>query len=144
VITGVEDIPRRVFNSTIAPNYNVRIVGDRLKLDPLGEPSVIYLRALAPSGATYPIEPEDIVVNKPKEIVFRCPNIATGTYELSVTTAYSGTKQPLKTPYTTIFGIHLRAVTYTSGDKDRIDEGGSSDAPPSVSGEPGSVEGAGI
>jgi hypothetical protein len=137
VITGVEDLLRGTVNQSITPGYDVRVVGRRLKIDPLGEPSVITLRH--EGSSTYVVPFANLLVNKPSELIFRCPNLPTGFYRLGIKTAFSGSSTPLKMAHLTYFEILLESKPLTADEEARLAGGTRPD-----NGETGSAEGAGI
>jgi hypothetical protein len=99
-ILAVTDVKTGSVNHLITPNRNLRITGQKLKL--AGEAAGVYFINQA-DGSRTQVDPSDVVLNHPTELLVITPNIPAGTYKLEVVTQYSGTAKPLKTPHSTVF-----------------------------------------
>ncbi|MDR2177302.1 MAG: DUF4469 domain-containing protein, partial [Treponema sp.] len=60
-------------------------------------------------GAPVKVDPSDIVVNNPSEVIAVIPSLAAGVYQVRITTQHGGTRQ-LKTPHTFTFDKPLTVV----------------------------------
>jgi hypothetical protein len=103
IITGVTDIKSGSVNETLTPGYNVKISGAKLKIS--GEDPEVGLYFVPAGGAGTPImvDPADIVINNPSELIAVIPpSLITDTYLLRIVTQYSGGKA-LKRPHTVTF-----------------------------------------
>jgi hypothetical protein len=102
LILQVTDVKTASVNDLLTPNRNLRIAGHKLKI--AGEnPAVgILFRSTDNADATFPVPPDDIVTNRPSELVIVIPALAAGSYRLEITTQYTGSVL-LKEPRTVVF-----------------------------------------
>jgi hypothetical protein len=111
VITAVVDIKSETINDKLTPGRNCKLSGTKLKIG--GEdPSVgLYFVPAggAASGAPVKVDPTDIVVNNPAEVIAVIPALDAGVYYVRITTQHAGTKQR-KTPRTFTFDKPLTVV----------------------------------
>jgi hypothetical protein len=64
----------------------------------------ILFRSQDDQDATYKVDPKDIVINNPSELIIVIPQLIKDTYKLEITTQYSGNKrQLLNEPRTAAF-----------------------------------------
>ena len=103
-IAQVVDVRTGSVNGAITPAYNVRITGVKLKIAGSDERNGVYFVSEADPGARTLVPKDDIVNNKPSELVVRCPDNLKGRYKLEVVTQYgSGGNRSLKEPRTAVF-----------------------------------------
>jgi hypothetical protein len=101
VITAVTDLKTGSVNGTLTPGRDLRITGAKLKI--AGEQSEVGLYFVpAGGGAAVKVDPSDIVVNHPSEVIALIPPLAAGTYRVRIVTQY-GPGAHLKTPRTCTF-----------------------------------------
>jgi hypothetical protein len=102
-IVQVTDVKTGSVNNLLTPGYNLRITGDKIKV--AGDPAGIRFRNTATDEIT-PVDPSDIVINNPSELLIMIPNLETGTYLLEETTQFTK-GSILKVPHTIIFNTIL-------------------------------------
>ena len=108
IITQVLDIKSNSINNHITPLRNLKITGKKLKI--VGHhPDVGVFLINQENDEIVRIEPSDIVVNYPSELMIRIPDIPAGEYKLKVITQFSRAT-PLKKPRTTIFDKILTVI----------------------------------
>jgi hypothetical protein len=101
VISSVTDVKTGSQNNLLTPGRNIKISGSKLKI--AGEdPAVGLFFEPEAGGAPVPVDPSDIVVNRPAELIALIPPLAPGVYRLKIATQYTSGKM-LKTPHTTVF-----------------------------------------
>ena len=109
-ITQVVDVKSHSINDLITPNYDIRIIGNKLKI--AGEDTrngVFFVNADNPA-TRISVPMEDIINNNPTELLIRCPASLSGRFRLEVVTQYTSSgKQFLKEPRTAVFDRILRA-----------------------------------
>ena len=100
-IGQVEDIKSRTVNDVLTPGFNLRVTGTKLRV--VGDkPGVgIFFRETATNTATK-VDEGDIVINNPSELMIIIPALPVGTYQLELTTQFSGSTL-LKNPRTAVF-----------------------------------------
>ena len=108
IITAVTDLKSGSVNGTLTPGRNIKLTGAKLKL--AGDKDTVGLYFVAENGdAEIKVDPSDIVVNNPSEVIAVVPALAAGTYHVRIVTQYtSGTF--LKTPRTYTFDKDLTVV----------------------------------
>ncbi|MDR2139669.1 MAG: DUF4469 domain-containing protein [Tannerella sp.] len=99
-IMAVTDVKTGSINHLITPNRNLRITGQKLKL--AGEQAGVYFINQA-SGSRTQVDPSDVALNHPVELLVVTPQLPPGEYKLEVITQYSGAAKPLKTPHSVVF-----------------------------------------
>ena len=103
IILGVMDIKSGTINKTITPGKNIRIIGERLKIDGTDPSCGIYFIPLKNTEHPVKIEPSDVVINRPSEIIAIVPQLIEGDYNLRLVTQFSRGQAPSKNPYNIIF-----------------------------------------
>jgi hypothetical protein len=98
-IIAVTDVKTGSVNHLITPNRNLRITGQKLKQ--AGEQASVSF--IDQNGVRTQVDPSDVVLNHPSELLVITPELPAGTYKLEVVTQYSGSIKLLKTPHSTIF-----------------------------------------
>jgi hypothetical protein len=102
MIVEVVDVKTGSVNNLITPNRNLRIRGNKLKL--AGEnPNVGVYFINEATGEIIKVEDDEIVDNKPSELVIVTPQLEAGLYLVQVTTQFSSAGIPLKEPRTVMF-----------------------------------------
>jgi len=103
-IAQVVDVKTHSINNIITRNYDIRIIGNKLKIagsDPRN--GVFFISETNPAARTS-VPPEDIINNNPSELLVRCPGTLSGRYKLEIVTQYgSGGKHFLKEPRILVF-----------------------------------------
>ena len=107
IITSVLDVKSGTVNDTLTPGRDVKITGSKLKI--AGEHTENGLYFVPASGDPVKVDPTDIVVNNPSEIIAVIPALATGTYRVRIVTQYSGSRD-LKTSKTATYEKDLTVV----------------------------------
>ena len=105
VITSVTALKTGSVNGSLTPGRDLKLSGSKLKL--AGNQAEVGLYFVpAGGGAELKVDPSDIVVNNPSEVIAVIPPLAAGTYRVRLVTQYtSGTL--LKTPRTYTFDKDL-------------------------------------
>ncbi|MDR1601012.1 MAG: DUF4469 domain-containing protein [Tannerella sp.] len=102
LIAQVIDVKTGSVNDLLTPGRNLRISGDKLKIAG-SDPAVgIRFRNLKTDAVTV-VDPTDLVVNNPSELIVVIPDLDSGTsFQLEVTTQYA-VSSLLKQPRTITF-----------------------------------------
>ena len=99
-ITSGEDTATHAADGTATAGHAYILRGRMLKI--AGDPESAGVTLTAADGATTPLTPDRIVVNKPSQLMIQLPdNLPEGEYTLTVTTQYSNTRRLLKAPRVT-------------------------------------------
>jgi hypothetical protein len=101
VITQVTDAKTGSINDLLTPNRNLRIAGYKLKIAGDNAANGVWFVNRA-TGERIGMDPSDVVINKPSELIVVIPPLAKGTYLLEVTTQYA-ISSLLKEPRTATF-----------------------------------------
>jgi hypothetical protein len=104
VIAQVTDMKTGSVDNLLTPGRNLKITGHKIRVAG-NEPGVgILFRSENYAGATFPVDPDDIIINNPSEVVILIPELAPAAYKIEITTQYSGNKvNLLKKPRTAVF-----------------------------------------
>lgn len=105
-ITEVIDVKTGTVDSLITPNRNLRIRGVKLKIVGDNEANGVYFVNCTTHERTK-VDPTDIVINNPSELMVVIPDLPAGTYALEVTGQFSGSSTPLKESKTCVFNKKL-------------------------------------
>jgi hypothetical protein len=101
VITSATDLKTGSVNGTLTPGRDLQLSGAKLKI--VGDKSEVGLYFVpVGGGAEAKVDPTDIVVNNPSELIAVIPALSAGTYRVRIITQYSSGKN-LKTPHTFTF-----------------------------------------
>jgi hypothetical protein len=101
-ILEVVDVKTGSVNDRITPNRNLRIKGNKLKL--AGDhPNVGVYFVNETTGEIIKVEADEIVDNKPSELMIIVPQLEAGLYLVQVTTQFSSGSALLKEPRTVAF-----------------------------------------
>jgi hypothetical protein len=100
-ITQVIDVKTGSVNDLLTPNRNLKIAGYKIKIAGENVANGVYFIDTTTSQRTK-VDDSDVVVNNPSELIIVIPPLATGTYQLEVTTQYTPSNL-LKESRTTIF-----------------------------------------
>jgi hypothetical protein len=102
LITSVTDIRTGSVNGTLTPGRDIKISGHKLKIAG-DDPSVgLFFVPLSGGGAAVAVDPQDIVVNNPSELLAVIPALSAGDWQVRVVTQYAAGKH-LKTPRSATF-----------------------------------------
>jgi hypothetical protein len=101
-IVEVVDVKTGSVNDRITPNRNLRIRGDKLKLAGENTDVGVYFVSEA-TGEVIKVDADEIVDNKPSEIVIVVPQLEAGLYLVQVTTQFTAGSVLLKEPRTVTF-----------------------------------------
>lgn len=108
VITLVTDLKTGSVNGTLTPGRDIKLSGAKLKI--AGDKSEVGLYFVpAGGGGEVKVDPSDIVVNNPSELIAVIPPLSAGTYHVRIITQYSSGKN-LKNPNTFTFDKDLTVV----------------------------------
>jgi nucleoid DNA-binding protein len=101
-ISETVDVKTGSVNDRITPNRNLRIRGSKLKLAGDNPDVGVYFVNEA-TGEQIKVEADEIVDNKPSELVIVAPQLEAGLYLVQVSTQYAGSSTLLKEPRTVSF-----------------------------------------
>jgi hypothetical protein len=108
VITSVTDLKTGSINGALTPGRDVKLSGAKLKI--AGDhPDVGLYFVPVGGGAEVKVDPSDIVVNNPSELIAVIPPLSTGTYRVKIITQYSHGNL-LKVPHTFTLDKDLTAA----------------------------------
>ncbi|MDR1948085.1 MAG: DUF4469 domain-containing protein [Spirochaetaceae bacterium] len=99
-ITQVADMRTGSVNDLLTPGRNAKISGSKLKIAGEDPSNGVYF---VNGPERLKVDPADIVENKNAQLLVVIPPLAAGTWQLEVTTQYSGGSGLLKDPRTTAF-----------------------------------------
>jgi len=107
-ILEVEDVKSGSVNDVITPGRNLRIKGSRIKLAGDNEQVGVSFISGA-NGDVIKVDPVDVVVNRPTEVIILTPDLPAGEYRLQLITQY-GKNVLLKEPRVALFEQVLTVV----------------------------------
>lgn len=107
-IVQVTDVRTGSVNDVITPLRNIKIKGSKIKLEGTHAEVGVYF-VHEPSGQAIPVDPSDVVINKPSELIVVVPPLIAGTYRLMVKTQY-GKNVTLKGLRMATFGMVLSVI----------------------------------
>ena len=93
-IAQVIDVKTGSINDTLTPNRTLRIKGTKLKIVGDSTPNGVYFINYDTQARTK-VDPTDIVLNNPSELIVVIPPLAAGKYQLELCTQYSANKRQL-------------------------------------------------
>ncbi|GGG64556.1 DNA-binding domain-containing protein [Epilithonimonas arachidiradicis] len=105
-ISQITDINSGSINHLLTPNRNLKIQGTKIKIVGDNPANGISFVNVATNERTK-ASTNDIAVNKPSELIIITPELASGMYQLQVTTQYTANSILLKSPRTIIFNKYL-------------------------------------
>jgi hypothetical protein len=114
VIDAVVDMTANTTNSTLHPGGNTKISGKNIKI--AGTAPSNGIRIVDEVGDSSPVAPAAISRNSPTELVFICPNLPAGTYQVRVTTQYANSSTLADTPRSYTFESELTVPQTTKQD----------------------------
>ncbi|TAJ11440.1 DUF4469 domain-containing protein [Marinilabiliaceae bacterium JC017] len=106
-IQKVTDVKSGSVNNLITPNRNLRIKGNKVKLDGTDEQVGVYFIKIA-DKTRIKVDPSDIVNNNPSELLIVVPALESAEYKLEVVTQFSGSvllKEPRKDVFEKILTV---------------------------------------
>ena len=96
-IAGIEDAATRADDGSCTPRRNYVLNGRMLKV--MGTAPEVGITLTPESGTPIKLSADMIAVNNPSQLIILLPaDLTKGTYELKVTTQYTGSSKMLKTP----------------------------------------------
>ena len=98
VISHVVDSKSGSVNDLITPGGTLKIKGGKLKI--AGDHPEVGVFFEDETGNATQVETNDVIVNKPAELIVQIPNLPAGRYQLTVRNQYIGSNQLLKEPRT--------------------------------------------
>ncbi|MDR2783271.1 MAG: DUF4469 domain-containing protein [Treponema sp.] len=104
VITSVVDVKSGTVNNKLTPGRDIKIAGAKLKI--AGDDPSAGLYFVPAAGDPVKVDPTDIVVNNPAEVIAVIPALTAGAWRVRITTQYSSGKA-LKSPHTFTFDKDL-------------------------------------
>jgi hypothetical protein len=100
-ISQVTDVKTGSVNDLLTPNRNLKITGRKIRVDGDKEGIGVYF-VNQTSRESAKVDPADLVVNDPSELIIVIPELVAGTYKLQVNTQFSHNSL-LKDPRTVLF-----------------------------------------
>ena len=109
-IAQVTDVKTGSINDLLTPGRNLRISGSKIKIaGDKPENGVFFVNQETQERMV--VDPTDVAINNPSEVMIIIPQLPTGTYRMEITTQFSGnSKTLLKEPRTAVFDRTLTAV----------------------------------
>jgi hypothetical protein len=105
IITSATDLKTGSINGTLTPGRDVKLSGAKLKIAGDNLDVGLYFVPTG-GGAEVKVDPSDIVVNNPAELIAVIPPLPAGAYRVRIITQYTSGKY-LKTPHTFTFDKDL-------------------------------------
>ena len=104
-IYQVIDVKTGSINDLLTPDRTLKISGHKLRITG-DHPTVGVYFINEESGVRVKVEPSDMIVNNPSELIVQIPALPTVRYTLEAITQFSGAV-PLKSPRTAVFSKPL-------------------------------------
>ena len=105
-ILQVTDVKCGSVNDLLTPARNLKIIGNKIKIAGDNPANGIFFVDTATEQRTV-VDPTDVVVNNPSELIVVIPALADGTYRLEVVSQFSGGNVLLKEPRKATLDKHL-------------------------------------
>ena len=102
-ILSVLDIKTGSINESLTPGKNVRIIGQKIKIDGSDPSCGLFFVPEKKTEQSVKIDLSDIAVNKPSEIIAVVPKLNKGIWNVHLVTQYSTGKKFRKTPQSVTF-----------------------------------------
>ena len=109
-ILSVTDIISGSVNENLTHGKHVQILGQRVKIDGDDPSNGLYFISSKTSTQPVKIEFDDVIVNKPSQVIAVIPKLAKGTWNLKLVTQYCKGKKRLKAPHSIIYNKSLNVV----------------------------------
>jgi hypothetical protein len=106
-IESITDIKSGAVDSMLTPGKNIRITGQRLKIDGPDPLNGLYFELDDGSDTLVKVEESEFVVNNPSEIIAVIPNLQKGVWRIRLVTQFSSGPKCLKIPRKLIFDKNL-------------------------------------
>ena len=103
LISSVTDVKTGSVNGTLTPGKNIRIIGQRVKIDGADPSCGIYFVSDKPQDQPVKVEISEFVVNRPSEIIAVIPKLNKGNWKVRLVTQFSTGQKHLKTPQSVTF-----------------------------------------
>ena len=109
-IAHVTDIKTGSINDLLTPGRNLRISGSKIKIAGSSDVNGVFFINQETLARTA-VDPSDIVVNNPSEVLIIIPPLSAGVYHVEIVTRFgSNSKTLLKEPRTAVLDRALTAV----------------------------------
>jgi hypothetical protein len=102
-IESVTDVKTGSVNSFLTPGKNIRILGQKLKIEGPDPACGLYFVSPNNHGQQIKVESSEFIVNNPSEIVAVVPKLAKGNWHIRLVTQYCSNGKYLKSPKDIIF-----------------------------------------
>jgi len=103
-ISQVIDVKTGAVNDTVTTNRNLHIFGGKIRITGDNDhPGVGVYFVPQGGGERVKVDPSDIVINNPSELLVVTPALTAGAYKLEIVTQFAAGKILLKEPRTAIF-----------------------------------------
>ncbi|MDR3134196.1 MAG: DUF4469 domain-containing protein [Prevotellaceae bacterium] len=109
IIGLVTDITTGKTDGTITQGGNIIITGEKIKIAPIDAYRTMGVFYIAADGTVWQ-DYSPLVLNDPKRIITRVPNLPEATFRLEIRTQYSHGATLLKAPRTIIYELPLNVV----------------------------------
>ncbi|MGV8137182.1 MAG: DUF4469 domain-containing protein [Mangrovibacterium sp.] len=104
-IFQVTDVKTGSVNNLLSPNRSLKIKGRKIRVvGDNDETGIWFVNQL--SGESIGVDPADLVINNPSELIIIIPELKAGTYKLQLSTRFSK-HCVLRKPRTTVFEKEL-------------------------------------
>jgi vacuolar-type H+-ATPase subunit F/Vma7 len=101
-IAQVIDVRTGSVNDLLTPGRNAKIIGNKLKVIGNDESCGVYF-VNADTQEQVKVDAADIVENQNAHLIIIVPALSAGTYQLKITTQFTGSAALLKEPRTVVF-----------------------------------------
>jgi len=101
VISHVVDNKTGSVNDLLTPGGTLKIRGGKLKI--AGDNPMVGISFENEAGNATRLEPNDLIVNNPSELMVHIPNLESGKYRLTICTQFTGGASLLKEPRMTVY-----------------------------------------
>ena len=98
-ILQVTDVKTKLVNEALTPGRNLKINGSKIKVVGTAPTIGVYFVNTTTNARTK-VDPTDMVVNNPSELIVVIPSLPAGSYRLEVVTQFSGGSTLLNVPRT--------------------------------------------
>jgi len=106
-IFSVTDIKTGAVDSNLTPGKNIRILGQKVKIDGDDPVNGLYFFSAKNPERPVKVDPSEFVKNNPSEVIVVIPNLSRGTWNLKLVTQYTAGNKCRKTPHSIIYEKEL-------------------------------------
>jgi hypothetical protein len=103
LIQSVTDVKSGALNSNLTPGKNIKITGNRLKIDGDDPTCGLYFVPENTKDSVVKVEASEFAMNNPSQIIAVIPNLKKGKWHLRLVTQYSRAKKHLREPQSVTF-----------------------------------------